>query len=210
MKWTNASVRFGTQMKTLCGPYGLQSQQQSDMKGAFCGSQWFTFLSRLNFSCFFVCDFFLTLGLTKKSLAADKSKITHSNRRLPNIVRIDKYTANTFLKKKEKNGKNLAVSTQSCPYTVHYGDMSLFFPFIDSRCRVTQRNANWPSVVCCVLCQKRKRWQFEQSYMILFVFWFSVRHMPRWRPQSYKGMGGRGAGKGNHWKFKAFFFFFSM
>lgn len=82
------------------------------------------------FQLFFICVFFFNVGLTKKSLAADKSKITHSNRRLPNIVCIDKYTANTFLKKKEKNGKNLAVSTQSCPYTVHYGDMSLFFPLL--------------------------------------------------------------------------------
>lgn len=129
MKWTNASVRFGTQTKTLCGPYGLQSQQQSDMKGAFCGSQWFTFLSRLNFSCFlFVC--FFNVGLTKKSLAADKSKITHSNRRLPNIVGIDKYCKYLSEKKRKKMEKTLLYLcsrvltlsiTETCPF---------FFPLL--------------------------------------------------------------------------------
>lgn len=177
MKWTNASVRFGTQMKTLCGPYGLQSQQQSDMKGAFCGSQWFTFLSRLNFSWFF----FVCVGLTKKSLAADKSKITHSNRRLPNIVRMDKYTANTFLKRKGENGKNLAVSTQSCPYTVHYGDMSLFFFFslywFPVQSNAMQRNANWPSVLCCVFVKKENVWTvWTKSHDPVCVLVLGVTH----------------------------------
>lgn len=75
------------------------------------------------FQLFFVCGFFFNVGLTKKSLAADKSKITHSNRRLPNIVRIDKYTANTFLKKKGKNGKKpcciYAVVSLHCPLRRH-------------------------------------------------------------------------------------------
>lgn len=87
--------------------------------------------------------------------------------------------------------------TETCPF------FSLYWLPVQSN--ATQRRLT----ICLMLrlCQKRKRWQFEQSYMILFVFWFSVWHMPRWRPQSYKGTGGRGAGKGNHWKFKAFFFF---
>lgn len=139
-------------------------------------------------SVVFCLRVFFNVGLTKKSLAADKSKITHSNRRLPNIVSIDKYRKYFSEKKKGKKWKKpcciYAVVSLHCPLRRHVP----FFPFIDSRCRVTQRNANWPSVLCCVFV-KKENVDSLKSYMILFVFWFSVWHMPRWRPQSYKGTG---------------------
>lgn len=192
-----------------CGRYGLQSQQKSDMvwgegvisvdrTGSHFLSRWFTGISVVYFLCVF---FKLKPKLAKKSLAADESKITHSNPRPPNIVSIDKYSK--YLSKKKK------LSTQSCPHTVHYGDMSLFFSFIDSRCRITQCKLNniviWSSVLCCVFVKKENLDSLNKVTWSCLCFGSRCDTCLDDVRKAIRGRG-RGAGKGNHWKFKASFF----